>query len=305
METAEILSRFERFTGKFEREAVDAAVAHRDEVIPGLLHALEEISDPERAVQIDAEDDSMAHLYAVYLLAQFRETRAYPLLVRIAKLPGDLLDSLFGDFTACDLGNVLASVCGGDLTGIQSIVENEEADEWARGSALQSLTVLVGAGEKDREEIVDYFASLFRGKLARTSENEVVWDQLVSCSADICAKEILSDIEQAYADDLVDPQYVGLEDVQRDFAMGKEQVLARLATDPHHHLIVDTVKEMEWWECFKEKKPISPQPVDNRNSIGSPWLDPTAPFKRSTPKIGRNDPCPCGSGKKYKKCCGG
>ena len=24
----------------------------------------------------------------------------------------------------------------------------------------------------------------------------------------------------------------------------------------------------------------------------------------STPKIGRNDPCPCGSGKKYKKCCG-
>jgi uncharacterized protein YecA (UPF0149 family) len=27
-------------------------------------------------------------------------------------------------------------------------------------------------------------------------------------------------------------------------------------------------------------------------------------FKRESPKIGRNDPCPCGSGKKYKKCCG-
>lgn len=26
--------------------------------------------------------------------------------------------------------------------------------------------------------------------------------------------------------------------------------------------------------------------------------------KRDTPKVGRNDPCPCGSGKKYKKCCG-
>ncbi len=25
---------------------------------------------------------------------------------------------------------------------------------------------------------------------------------------------------------------------------------------------------------------------------------------RTEPKIGRNDPCPCGSGKKYKKCCG-
>ncbi|NNE90194.1 MAG: preprotein translocase subunit SecA, partial [Verrucomicrobiales bacterium] len=30
----------------------------------------------------------------------------------------------------------------------------------------------------------------------------------------------------------------------------------------------------------------------------------TLPIKREEPKVGRNDPCPCGSGKKYKKCCG-
>jgi preprotein translocase subunit SecA len=27
-------------------------------------------------------------------------------------------------------------------------------------------------------------------------------------------------------------------------------------------------------------------------------------IRREAPKVGRNDPCPCGSGKKYKKCCG-
>ena len=32
--------------------------------------------------------------------------------------------------------------------------------------------------------------------------------------------------------------------------------------------------------------------------------DRPAPVKREGRKIGRNDPCPCGSGKKYKKCCG-
>jgi len=31
---------------------------------------------------------------------------------------------------------------------------------------------------------------------------------------------------------------------------------------------------------------------------------PALPFVRATPKVGRNDPCPCNSGKKYKKCCG-
>ncbi len=29
-----------------------------------------------------------------------------------------------------------------------------------------------------------------------------------------------------------------------------------------------------------------------------------APLRNTAPKAGRNDPCPCGSGKKYKKCCG-
>ncbi|MGE3189469.1 MAG: SEC-C metal-binding domain-containing protein [Vicinamibacterales bacterium] len=29
----------------------------------------------------------------------------------------------------------------------------------------------------------------------------------------------------------------------------------------------------------------------------------TEPY-RAPPKVGRNEPCPCGSGKKYKKCCG-
>jgi preprotein translocase subunit SecA len=29
-----------------------------------------------------------------------------------------------------------------------------------------------------------------------------------------------------------------------------------------------------------------------------------SPVKRKTPKVGRNQPCPCGSGKKYKHCCG-
>jgi len=37
---------------------------------------------------------------------------------------------------------------------------------------------------------------------------------------------------------------------------------------------------------------------DNGQIVG------TGPIKRATPKVGRNDPCTCGSGKKFKKCCG-
>jgi len=33
-------------------------------------------------------------------------------------------------------------------------------------------------------------------------------------------------------------------------------------------------------------------------------IEPVSTYRRDTPKLGRNDPCICGSGKKYKKCCG-
>jgi len=38
--------------------------------------------------------------------------------------------------------------------------------------------------------------------------------------------------------------------------------------------------------------------------INEKTINAKPPVKRSTPKVGRNDPCPCGSGKKYKDCCG-
>ncbi len=35
-----------------------------------------------------------------------------------------------------------------------------------------------------------------------------------------------------------------------------------------------------------------------------PDFRPAAPIRHAAPAVGRNDPCPCGSGRKYKKCCG-
>jgi len=46
----------------------------------------------------------------------------------------------------------------------------------------------------------------------------------------------------------------------------------------------------------------APTPFSPRNE--APDNQAPAPIKRSHDKVGRNDPCPCGSGQKYKKCCG-
>jgi hypothetical protein len=257
----------------------------------------------DRAAQIDAEGDCMPHLYAMLLLAQFRETRAYPLVVRFALLPGDVQYSLSGDFITESLGQVLASVCGGDLAGIQSLIENESADEWARGAALSGLVTLVASGQKSRDEIVSYFAGLFGGKLRRQWSH--VWDKLVSCSSDLYPEELLDDIGQAYEEGLVDPGYIGFDDVKRDMAAGRDRILARLSDNPHRRLVSDTVAEMGWWACFREDSANRAKSTGQTSvNSGLNRAAPLAPIKREAPKIGRNERCPCGSGRKYKKCCG-
>jgi hypothetical protein len=301
METSAILRQLERHSGKFAKDAVETAIAQREEVAPELLRVLEETVD--RAEEFAGDGGYMAHLYAMFLLAQFREARAYPLMVRFALLPSDLLDDLCGDFVTDTLGRVLASVCGSDVEGIKSIIEDEKADEWARGAALESLVTLVATGKKSREEIVSYFASLFRGKLERRPSN--VWDELANSSCDLWPGELLADIEQAYAEDLIDEQCIELDDVQRDFAKGKDELLADLAQNPHHHLVNDTVKEFGRWACFQPKKARP----DIRTTKGLPKPAPKLPvgfvpvWTIATPRAERNEPCPCGSGKKYKKCC--
>jgi preprotein translocase subunit SecA len=44
--------------------------------------------------------------------------------------------------------------------------------------------------------------------------------------------------------------------------------------------------------------------VQSTSTSSGAEAEPKLNFKRTEPKVGRNDPCPCGSGKKYKNCCG-
>ncbi len=57
--------------------------------------------------------------------------------------------------------------------------------------------------------------------------------------------------------------------------------------------------EADALEAAEEQRETAIRVIAQAEAAGAEEL----PFVRVTPKIGRNDPCPCGSGKKYKKCC--
>src|SRR3989442_585508 len=102
MEIQDLLARLDRHRGSFPEDLVAEVIARREEVIPRFLETLEEIDrNPEPCL---ADDGRMIHIYALYLLALFRETCAYPLLVRIFSRPGEFPFELAGDVVTQDLG---------------------------------------------------------------------------------------------------------------------------------------------------------------------------------------------------------
>ncbi len=64
------------------------------------------------------------------------------------------------------------------------------------------------------------------------------------------------------------------------------------------------IKSEESVEELKEEKPKNIKEERKDIFTDEPEEEKSTPIRRDAPKIGRNDPCPCGSGKKYKKCCG-
>ena len=301
----------------FPRHALRQAVEKKDEITPHLLKALERAADDPEDV-LEAEDDS--HVYAMFLLARFREKRAYPLIIKLASHPPELVDGLLGDIPTEDLANILASVSMGDTGLIAGLAENVEAEEFARAAAIRSWLTLVVSGARSREEAMAYYKSLFEGGLE--DSNEVVWSELVDAANDLYPEEVYDNIKKAYDDGLVDEYVVHPDWVDEQMVTGKDAVLADLPE--WNHLVEDVTVEMGAWfenreygdewdedEDWYEEDEWDEDDEDDEwdadrlrlSALNGNNFATAAPYI-SPEKLGRNDPCPCGSGKKYKKCCG-
>ena len=292
MTIPEILKTLEPYTGRFPMEAMRAAIAQREAITPELLRVLQTVAEnPEQYAA--RREGSMLHTFALYLLAQFREKRAYPFVVKMFSAPGETPFDLAGDTVTERLSSIFASVYDGNPAPLQELVENEASNEYVRDAAIEAFLVLEHSAQMPRQEVVEYFRRLFGGKLRRTHSH--AWDGLACAVADLPASELLGDVRRAYEDGLVDSGFVRLEGIERDLRTRPQGRRDR------HTLITDAIAEMEGWAAFKSGRASSNlKPGSQTAASAGATLSPPRVHK----KPWRNAPCPCGSGKKFKHCCG-
>ncbi|MGO9943502.1 MAG: DUF1186 domain-containing protein [Rhodoblastus sp.] len=222
--------------------------------------------------------------FALHLLAEKRETEAFAPLVSMA-LEGDQLYEIIGDATTETLPQIFLSLYDGDLEKLKGLIAAPGADPWARVAALEAYSYLAASGEIPLDDARKYFAELFETLQPRSADP--VWFGWQNCIALLGFADLEPLVVRAFRQGLVDKQVLAFEDFQVDlFANRAAPDRRALCEERGLKPIDDALEALAVFDADEDEddEPSTPAANPNRN-------------------VGRNDPCPCGSGKKYKKCC--
>ncbi len=282
MELNEILEKLSVFGSDqpLPREALAEAVRQREAVTPYLLDALDKVYEDVKNGREDIWNDPVYDLsyYALFLLSQFREKRAYPKVLRMLTLDPETLDIVLGDMLT-STGNILYSTYDGDLAPTLAVISDATLDPFARGAALRLLEGLYRDGRLPRETLDELLRGYLEA-LGKGEDDSMFGGMLISVIADCDLYELAEDVREAFRQEKIDLLRMG------DFDGFFDELYNGDESGDETRTIDDTIGELRGWACFRRE----PEDKPSIHEILS-W------------KVGRNDPCPCGSGKKFKKCC--
>lgn len=233
------------------------------------------------------DDESWAPPFALALLSAIGGSSVTPFATEF------LRRGMGGDWLT-DLGDKLVYSLGPEaVLAIWDVATDERADEWGRSCAIGGLCLLGLKHEPLRADLVARFRSLTDAILAKpprklSEADSVVLDELLDALGCLHDEDSRERIERAFAE----PRFkLHPPDKQETFDLMKKPF--------------EEVFEESWSEPLGIFQPEELEYLRHANDPSAHEEDDDSlkPIVRESGKVGRNDPCPCASGKKYKKCC--
>jgi hypothetical protein len=311
----EIIRELDAGIDRLPEAALRACQAHGELVTPRLIEVLEEAA---RLGKQGIVREGNAHFFAIFLLTEFQAKEALPAILELYALHDPVLEGVVGAVTEVPQ-RVLAVLAGDQPDLVEAMILNRDLDDFIRWGAAATLCQLVRDDRMPRAEALERLARQFR----RAIEQRDHWGVTITADelCELNPLEIQEEIKAAFEQGLVDESMF-------DWKYCEEHLLKPDQPGVCHELcklkpsaITDTVEELSGWYCFSEAARRESEEYERRQNERD--NDPTpmlhrgfAPLKsfdreesdggtirHDTAHVGRNDPCPCGRGKKFKKCC--
>ncbi len=289
----EILQAFSSDLRAFPQEAVAAARADKEAVTPVFLELFENYLNGTD----DSEQAESALFLVIHILGEFREKRAFQLLLRLLSEDNEQAEYLLGDGVTETLSGILMNTFDSDTSGLCKLILNTRADVYVRGAAIDALAYLTAIKTIPREETERFLEKCYFSLIEEKPDFVLVaWVQAIS----MLGWEAFSPrVEETFRKGLIDRFEMNIGDYQKVLQIAKDDPDGLAGFADRRIAPFTNVDRLASWAAFK--------PEREHDGLFEDWddfdRDETEPYINPYRNIGRNDPCPCGSGKKFKKCC--
>ena len=280
----------------FPKAAMAAAGERREEMTPIFVELVERIGRQQVSSMRDA--DLVALIPVFYLLGEWQITHAYRPLLHLLRRPTRTLDHTLGDAVTEVSFRVIAGTFDGDLQPLFDAILDLRADDFAR-SSLMSALVLIADLHPDQRPAIEGFIRTFRARHVKASTDVLLgWTEAIS---DLGLEDMAEAVRELFDKGLIPKDYCDFSHFLEDLHATRDA--NGVPGNPRYEKgpITDSIAELSKWHCYTDAffEQQKARKVSNDLRV-APW---TEFFKNPAPPVGRNDPCPCGSGRKYKKCC--
>ncbi len=293
----------------------------RDTLIADLRTVLRDMIvrfDTWREVEEGAPFETLEH--ALKLLAYYEASEALPDVLNLARMDGEFSEHFFGWELEETLRLPVYQIGKDRLEEIYAYLTEAGNDGWVRVAVAYTLTQAALQDPERRQEVIGYFQRLFRYLLDHQDDTGLMdtnfITHVVSQSTDLRAPELFGPIRELYEAGWVAPDVMGdLYEIEYRLHQPPDpKDLLTIPTDLRGYYVreapkVSSPNPMKNFQEFllANKSPVERLIWKERDRQADRPIYPGLGGGRVAParsrKVGRNEPCPCGSGRKYKRCC--
>jgi len=237
-------------------------------------------------------------LYSVFLLQELRAEDSLSTLLTCLKQSEEYIDLFFSDFLTMYIWQAIFILGENKLDELLNFMQQPYVYTFSKSTIGDALAQLALYHPEKRQKIVDWFTAVFQYYL-QTNESKGIIDEtaigsLICAVLDFEGVELYEDIHTLFNVGYVDETVCGdWQSVSSDLgSLGVDEKRKLTATYKLFQLLVPGDEGDIFFHAGKEE------------SIFFPDIKPI-PSYQGEKEPHRNDPCTCGSGKKYKKCCWG
>jgi hypothetical protein len=250
----------------------------------------------------------------IHILGGRRLSAAYRPLVAFLSGPQDRVETLLGDAVTENLSQILAGLFDGDERPLRDLIADASVDSFVREAALRALAFLAFDGRSDRAAFEAFLQHFDEDKLP-AADDDVMWHAWMTAVAVLGLTKLEPRVRKAFADGRIPPHWCDEDDFVALLNAAIERPNDRMRLEGESMGYIDDVivalekfatgdddfgdTGADFGDTGADFGADSDELEDLRKRLAT-----TLPAHNPYRHVERNDPCPCGSGKKFKKCCG-